>query len=197
MIPKRNENLWSILTFNLIYPAVLGTLLYTMIDAVAVSEVGRDNVGLRLLASLSILVFYTIDYLFSYLHTTYKVREFVMHTMVIGSLFVSVRMLGIGGTAITAGDHYLFWLAITVAVFAIWDLIHLVYNQLRAAIGMRTVIIEIVMAVVFFACAHVRLQLLPSVIVSWIGCLIMLINFVDWYRKIIKKIYRNASSGHI
>jgi hypothetical protein len=120
-----------------------------------------------------------------------------MHLVAIASLFISIRMLGIGSDATPARMHFLFWLGLTMGVFAIWDTLHLVYYQLRdeviitdnymADVGVRTVVLEIVLAVGFFTAAYIRLGLLYSMIASTVGSLVMLINFISWYTTIVKR----------
>jgi hypothetical protein len=143
------------LMVGLVYPAVLGSILYSSIGVVAdqarlgwATLLGRANVtfdatlAVRMVLLALTILFYACDFMYSFLTNRFKLRFFIYDTVFLAGLYVAVYGFGIS----PAGTANLNTIAVTIsyAVFIVlywaWDRHELKHAEPHEVSGFKSVI---------------------------------------------------------
>jgi hypothetical protein len=116
---KKGSNLAYILILNLLYPAVLGSIFYSVFSNLGAFRVGTIEISCALMM-ISVVVFFSIDFLFTYLHDTYRsfhIFSDCVLLLVMQGAFSSINFL----SGHVDSRRYCACMFITFLVFLIWD----------------------------------------------------------------------------
>jgi hypothetical protein len=116
---NRAANLKQILIIQLAYPAVLGSIFYSVLSNISGFDFTVKDFP-PLVMMICVVVFYSIDYLFAYVHSKYSYGKLLTDLIVILLMFFAFRAINI---FIGAEDYRTFYLcmAATLLVFIVWD----------------------------------------------------------------------------
>lgn len=177
---KRGHNLAYILILNLLYPAVLGSIFYSVLSNISAFKIGVVEISCALMM-ISVIIFFSIDFLYTYLHDTYNSFHFIFDCIllfIIQGAFSSINFL--------AGNinsrRYCLYMFLTFLIFLVWD-----YPQ-RKELGKKFLNI---IKLEFLICPAFLLltwrekpgYLIPAII-SIVGSLLMSKFFLVFYRNI-------------
>jgi hypothetical protein len=174
---KVGQNLLMILMLNLLYPAVLGSIFYSVLGNLQSITVGKTE-AISLVMMSSVVLFFSIDFLYTSVHEQYNIAEFLADVVVLIAMFNafdSVNFLVHEPNAV----RFCGSLSVTFTVFVIWDIVR------RQAIGpMFTKIIsfEIFLALAFFTAAYYRLPLVVAATLSVVTSFMMATIFTNFYK---------------
>lgn len=119
---KKNENLLFVVMLNLFYPAVLGSIIYSVFGNLGTAEVPKwDEINFSCLVMMvSVITFFSIDYIYTSLQSTYGFLEFGGHVLLLVMMQGAFRSINF--LASTPNPmHFSRYMAVTFAVFFIWD----------------------------------------------------------------------------
>ncbi len=108
---------------SLLYPAILGTLFYNLLDDFSHIGEGLGKV-IYVIASVGIVVNFSLDYMYTYVSkSVYTYKLFISDLIVLFFLFLSYKSLMDGLK--TSGTIQLFYTGFIVmhCIFILWDLI--------------------------------------------------------------------------
>lgn len=119
---KKNFQFCYILITSLYYPAVLGAIFYSLIDCFPNVMEDKNNI-LYILAALSIMISFSVDFLYSYASRAfYSVIHFIFDLLIITLLFCSYKAL-INGIKNSGPIPFFFIGFIFIhIIFIIWDI---------------------------------------------------------------------------
>src|ERR1051325_2148354 len=119
---KRDANLAYLLMLNLLYPAVLGSIFYSVLGNLYSYDLTKIGVPEFCCTAmmLSVVVFFSIDFVYTSLHEMYRIYEFIADCLIL------VVMQGAFDSINFLANHYRpqrfsGWMAVTFMIFAIWD----------------------------------------------------------------------------
>lgn len=174
---KRGHNLAYILILNLLYPAVLGSIFYSVFSNLGTFRIGVTEISCGLMM-VSVIIFFAIDFLYTYLHEKYSAFHFTSDCILLAMMqgaFNSINFLA----GNVNSKVYCFYMALTFLVFVIWD-----FYQ-RDGLGkkfMKIIRLELVLVLIFISLGLRENSgyLLPAV-VSVAGALSMTKFFLAFY----------------
>ena len=116
---KKGSNLAYILILSLLYPAVLGSIFYSVFSNLSAFRIGVIEISCALMM-VSVIVFFSIDFLFTYLPEEYNTFHFISDCvllLVMQGAFSSINFL----SGHNNSRRYCFYMLLTFLVFLLWD----------------------------------------------------------------------------
>ena len=186
-------NIWKSLMQNLIYPAVLGTVIYTALQTSLASlppwTLIRtfnfppwDRVLLLKLLILAITVtFYCFDFLYLMFSNRFGPLFFTMDIVFLVTLYRTSQLLNFGSTTLPKFRDIIICYFIFLALYLLWDALE--YNQLEDGgerqlfwrvmkwEGVSLLILGVAVAFAGGRCAIVVTPLALAIVTGWFGIL--------------------------
>lgn len=141
---KRDHNLAYILILNLLYPAVLGSIFYSVFSNFAVFKIGVIEICCVLMMAC-VIVFFAIDFLYTYLHEKYSAFHFTSDCLLL------LTMQGAFNSINSFAGHvnsrsYCLHMALTFLIFVAWDFLQ---RKGLGEIFMKIITLEVALALTF------------------------------------------------
>lgn len=173
---KHKQNITSIFMLNLLYPAVLGSMLYSFFDTIAKFTFTYYNI-MALLMLLAVLIFYSIDYIYTSVNERYGVIELVADFILLGLMYAAFNCIRFGENQCNI-KNYSFYMCMTFVIFIIWDISRLDGLGDRFP---RILKFETFLFIIYIPPIAFNLGITYSGVSAVIAAIGMLYIFVDFY----------------
>jgi hypothetical protein len=124
---KNHSHLAYVLITSLYYPAILGTLIYTMLNSIATFDtVNFSKNVIMIVASIGIVVSFTIDYLYtvSFKHS-YSIKLFIFDIVILYLLLIAYNTLLHSIMVSNNFSNFFVFYSLIHIVFLGWDILML------------------------------------------------------------------------
>lgn len=148
-----NQPLLRLLMHSLVYPSVLGSILYSVLSNLDALRLDHGHVACIVMMA-SIVIFYSIDFLTTYLKERYSVVGFVSDVLIIALMygaFASINFLQ------RADIHVNVFCWCMTATFAIFMLVDSIHSSAYGRHFRRILVFEFILVVCFAIPAACRL----------------------------------------
>lgn len=142
---QQNQPLLRLVLQTLIYPAVLGSIIYSVIGNLSEFRVSKDH-ATYMVMMVSVVGLYCIDFLVTYLKTTYTVVGWLSDVMVIGLMYGAFESVNFLEAKNVRVDLFCLLVSATFTIFVIVDWAH------RESFGknfLTSIVFEILSVVIF------------------------------------------------
>jgi hypothetical protein len=169
--PKRLESgFWYTLMLGLLYPAILGSIFYSVLGVLLEPHQYLTNPQLvfLLVLALAVVIHFCVDFMYISLLTNYDLRQFLVDLLVIGLLYKAFLSIDPTKSSHDIGVFFAFFMVIYLIFLPqeLFILIHYVRTAKarHAAVHARMVGHTSISAIIY-GFAHFYYKLIPSAIV--------------------------------